>query len=850
VRPHVESRAAAWAALAAAALLVSTPARAEPTPADAALAETLFREAKRRMAEGDHDRACPMLAESQRLDPGGGTLLALALCHEAAGKTASAWVEFEDALTVALRDHDASREAVARQHIASLEPRLSRLQIVVSKEAGAIPGLTILRDGKPLAEPSWALDAPVDPGEHTVLATAPGRAEFRETVVVGPSADSKRIAVPMLAATPPEATRSRVAAGAQSATSSPSRWPAAVAYGTAALSAGALVVGGAFFLRARDEEQTARDACPSDACSDRRAVALDAQAKRDADRATVALGIGLATAAASAVLFTWGDRFAASASPDHAAARLHVRFLRVVLSVEARDPVVQNPPVSKRDRARRRWYSLALGAATCTAVACADVLGAGDLRYHAPDGSAGSSAAGFGGSAGASMSGASGTAGMSGASGTAGMSGASGTAGMSGASGAGGAPACSGSCSPIGSPGAAICTGDGCACGDCSEEIGCVGGTCGGRIRGGTYTPCAMTPAGTLYCWGNNQYGQLGAAPDPKPVPLSRRIDGLPPVRYAVSTGYTTCALTENGEVYCWGSGNHGELGSGADAPDCLPELCRTSPVKIELGQETVELTAGGIWFGGWHYCARSTDRRVRCWGQNTSGELGGTPLTDVHPDSLLVSLEDVVQVAAGVSFTCARTAGGEVFCWGTNGSGTLGQGDTIPRLGAHRVKGLSDVILLGVGGRAACALTASRALYCWGNNDTGQVGAPVEQVTVSTPVEIPGAPADIVQIAGGYAHTCVLTATGAVHCWGRSASGALGDGDISGTMCDSAICKVTPVKASIEGVVEISAGDDTSFARKLDGTVWAWGQNGGGQLGQGTAGGLYPSPVVVPFVP
>src|SRR5262245_41031428 len=110
--------------LAAAAMVLSMPARAEEPSTPTALAETPFQTAKKLMADGDFVHACPKLAESQRLDPGGGTVLTLALCHEGEGKTATAWAEFNEARALAVRDGQKDREIVAREHTAALEPKL------------------------------------------------------------------------------------------------------------------------------------------------------------------------------------------------------------------------------------------------------------------------------------------------------------------------------------------------------------------------------------------------------------------------------------------------------------------------------------------------------------------------------------------------------------------------------------------------------------------------------------------------------------------------------------------------------------------------------------------------------
>src|SRR5207244_597481 len=132
----------------------------------------------------------PKLAESQRLDPGGGTILNLAICHEALGKTASAWVEFLEALRIATLDGRGDREALAREHLLQIAPRLSRIRIEVPAEARA-EGLEIALNGVKLAEAAWGTPVPVDPGEQTVEVTAPKKVPWRTVAVVASDGDAQ-----------------------------------------------------------------------------------------------------------------------------------------------------------------------------------------------------------------------------------------------------------------------------------------------------------------------------------------------------------------------------------------------------------------------------------------------------------------------------------------------------------------------------------------------------------------------------------------------------------------------------------------------------------------------------------
>ncbi len=150
----------------------AAPARADKI----ADAEDLFRRAKALMAQGKYEDACPMLKESYRSDPATGTLLNLALCNEHIGKSASAWGEFrmveqESRAAVPPRD---DRVALAREHAEKLEPRLSRIKLVVPPEA-RVPGLVVKVDGEEKGEPLWNAGIVVDPGTRIIEASAPGK---------------------------------------------------------------------------------------------------------------------------------------------------------------------------------------------------------------------------------------------------------------------------------------------------------------------------------------------------------------------------------------------------------------------------------------------------------------------------------------------------------------------------------------------------------------------------------------------------------------------------------------------------------------------------------------------------
>jgi tetratricopeptide (TPR) repeat protein len=183
--------------LGARAMFLHGVARAQEPNAEDALAEALYRQGRALLAEGKVAEACPKFAESYRLDAATGTLLNLAACHESEGKFAAAWVEFSRAAALARRDRRYDRVRFAQERLAVLEPKLSRLTVVVAAE-GEAPGLEIRVDGAPVRDAARGVSTPVDAGSHTVEASAPGRKPWSRQVEIAGEAANVTVLVPAL----------------------------------------------------------------------------------------------------------------------------------------------------------------------------------------------------------------------------------------------------------------------------------------------------------------------------------------------------------------------------------------------------------------------------------------------------------------------------------------------------------------------------------------------------------------------------------------------------------------------------------------------------------------------------
>ncbi len=275
--------------------------------ADSATAQALFDQAKTLMAEGHAAEACPKLEESQRLDPGSGTLVNLARCYEQAGRLASAWTKYLEAASAAKASGNSDREAVARQQAAALRPRLSNLVITVAPEAKDTPGLEVTRDGVQVGAAQWGLSIPADEGEHKVAAKAPGYAPWEAVAVVKGEGTTATATVPALAAQAASSEPGAPTPGAAESSGPPSkgglgtqRILALVAGGVGVVSVG---VGTVFGLKSKSDHDEAAKYCTGSACTDQRGVTAGNDAHAAGNVATVMMVVGAVGLAAGVTLW-------------------------------------------------------------------------------------------------------------------------------------------------------------------------------------------------------------------------------------------------------------------------------------------------------------------------------------------------------------------------------------------------------------------------------------------------------------------------------------------------------------------------------------------------------------------
>jgi alpha-tubulin suppressor-like RCC1 family protein len=383
-------------------------------------------------------------------------------------------------------------------------------------------------------------------------------------------------------------------------------------------------------------------------------------------------------------------------------------------------------------------------------------------------------------------------------------------------------------------------------------------------ISAGEYHCLAFKSDGKIWGWGHNFYGQLGNGTNivGSTPTVASGLDGIT----GISGGrYHSLACRSDGSVWSWGWNFYGQLGNGKTGgsanPAAVSGLSGVVAVAAGVEHSLISKSDGTVW--GWgsndygqlgngttnssyapvqassltgvialaagylHSLALKSDGTVWAWGYNSFGQLGNGTYNNSSTPVQVNSLNGVIAIAEGINHCMALKSDGTVWDWGYNYHGQLGDGTFNKSPVPLQVSGLNNIIAIAGGGSHSLALKSDGTVWAWGYNRFGQLGMGISGADIFNPVQVSGL-SGIIAIAGGMNHSLALKSDGTVWAWGYNSTGQLGNG----TTNDS----YSPVQVTgLSSVTAIAGGYYHSLVLRSDGTVWGWGYNYQGQLGNGT---------------
>ena len=363
-------------------------------------------------------------------------------------------------------------------------------------------------------------------------------------------------------------------------------------------------------------------------------------------------------------------------------------------------------------------------------------------------------------------------------------------------------------------------------------------------IAAGSYHSCSVLKS-KLFCWGNNDVGQLGDGTTEDRL-NAKYIDGLGKVKQISLGRHNTCAINYDDNLFCWGQNKYGEIGDDSTTDSM-------TPVRVNMPNDDKVMMVG---VGYYHTCAiLKKNARLMCWGRNMHGRLGDGTIDDKkYPSPTFEEDTLVTHVSLGRQHTCAITDfGKKLYCWGHNSFGQVGDGETtrthlLPTNIIDFTDTESKILQISLGRFHSCALMylydeKRNVLKCWGFNKSGQVGngshndnqqkndttvPDISQDQVVRPTVI--AIDDVVRVDCGDFHTCAIKKDGGLFCWGQNIGGILGDGTVTGRLEPTHI--PLPVNKT---VIDVASGGRHTCAMLKNEQMKCWGENYYGQLGDGT---------------
>lgn len=367
----------------------------------------------------------------------------------------------------------------------------------------------------------------------------------------------------------------------------------------------------------------------------------------------------------------------------------------------------------------------------------------------------------------------------------------------------------------------------------------------GSLLSANQWHTCVVAVSGSIYCWGQNLYGESGngtTTGHSTPLPASQ--GALPSGAVYVSIGkgdYHACAIATDSNTYCWGENNIGQLGNGTTTNSTTPVA--VSQGALPAGSRFKQITAGED-----YTCAIATNDRAYCWGRNTYGGLGaGSTTTSYTPlavsQGVIPAGVNFTAIASGEFHTCAIATNDRAYCWGYNPNGQLGNGTTTNSSTPVAVSQGSipagvNFKQISVEDRHTCAIATNDRAYCWGEGTSGQLGNGAGASSL-TPVAVSqGAlPAGVnfKQISVGYLASCAIATNDRAYCWGINNYGQAGMGSLGDHTTPVAVLQ-GDIPAGVN-FAEISSSNLHVCATATNNRVYCWGYGQYGQIGNGSTG-------------
>lgn len=362
---------------------------------------------------------------------------------------------------------------------------------------------------------------------------------------------------------------------------------------------------------------------------------------------------------------------------------------------------------------------------------------------------------------------------------------------------------------------------------------------------------CALNTNHQAYCWGENSHAQLAKTASKRIYATPQAIAISQPLNAIAAGEYFACALSESGQVFCWGDNSYAQLGRGKQpgelAWSSTPEAVQGLPSNISA-----------ISLGRYHACALSKNAEIYCWGDNSRAQIGDGTNIGVRTHAVKNALSGITQIATGAKHTCALTQAGKAYCWGSARMGQVGVGPNSSNsypVGGKREFLTPQAVLqaatytkIYAGGDTSCAITSAGTLDCWGLNNYNQIETRQQWFQTYTPTKV-AIPGTVTNLAMNWHHLCAETSSNQTYCWGRNDVGQLGPNIPLRTLMDKGDTRynygVLPGRLSgldsstvpIKNRAAISLGTFHTCILSTGNEIYCVGNYAQGQLGNGKAG-------------